>query len=61
MARIDRLAGRIKDVVKVAAVLGREFEVRILSQMLQADVLPDVQEAGARANLDGPERMALSL
>jgi predicted ATPase/class 3 adenylate cyclase len=45
MARIDRLAGHIKEVVKVAAVLGREFEVRILSQMLQTDVLPKVQEA----------------
>ena len=45
MARIDRLAGHIKEVVKVAAVLGREFEVRILSQMLQTDALPKVQEA----------------
>ncbi len=29
----------------VAAVLGREFEVRILSQVLRADVLPDVKAA----------------
>lgn len=45
IARIDRLTVHVKEVVKVAAVLGREFEVRILSQVLRADVLPDVKIA----------------
>lgn len=45
IARIDRLTAHVKEVVKVAAVLGREFEVRILSQVLRADVLPDVKAA----------------
>lgn len=45
IARIDRLTAQVKEVVKVAAVLGREFEVRILSQVLRADVLPDVKAA----------------
>ena len=45
IARIDRLANEIKEAVKAAAVLGREFEVRLLSQMLQEDVLPRVEKA----------------
>jgi len=41
-ARLDRLTGAVKDVVQTAAVLGREFEVRVLAQMLRDDAaLPD--------------------
>jgi len=45
VARIDRLAQQVKGIVQSAAVLGREFAVPILAQMLQVDVLPDVQHA----------------
>ena len=37
VARLDRLTQDVKQVVQTAAVLGREFEVRVLSQMLQGD------------------------
>jgi class 3 adenylate cyclase/tetratricopeptide (TPR) repeat protein len=36
-ARLDRLTQAVKQVVQTAAVLGREFEVNILSQMLRED------------------------
>jgi class 3 adenylate cyclase/tetratricopeptide (TPR) repeat protein len=47
IARLDRLAQEIRDVVQTAAVLGREFEVRLLSRMLQDDdrLLAKVAEA----------------
>ena len=38
IARLDRLAAQVKAVVQTAAVLGREFEVLILSRMLRDDV-----------------------
>jgi len=41
VARLDRLAGQVRAVVQTAAVLGQEFEVRILSQMLHDPQLPD--------------------
>jgi len=37
IARLDRLAAQVKAVVQTAAVLGREFEVQILSHMLRDD------------------------
>jgi class 3 adenylate cyclase/tetratricopeptide (TPR) repeat protein len=37
IARLDRLAREVQDVVQTAAVLGREFEVRLLDHMLQGD------------------------
>lgn len=37
VARLDRLAARVKAVVQTAAVLGREFQVQVLSQMLRDD------------------------
>ncbi len=37
VARLDRLAAQIKAVVQTAAVLGQEFEVQVLSQMLKDD------------------------
>ena len=45
IARLDRLALAVKQVVQAAAVLGREFELHVLSQMLEADVSDMVQEA----------------
>jgi len=45
MARVDRLPQEIKRVVKVAAVLGREFEVPVLSQMLQNEVSSQIYAA----------------
>lgn len=45
IARIDRLSQSVKDVVKAAAVLGREFDDRVLAHMLQADVSEQVRIA----------------
>lgn len=45
IARVDRLAQEVKDVVKAAAVLGREFDDRVLARMLQADVAEEVRAA----------------
>ena len=45
IARIDRLERNIKEVVKVASVLGREFETRILSEVLRMDVETMIQGA----------------
>ncbi|MGC9396129.1 MAG: tetratricopeptide repeat protein [Anaerolineae bacterium] len=38
IARLDRLEAQVKALVQTAAVLGREFEVLILSRMLHDDV-----------------------
>jgi len=43
IARIDRLPQPVKDVVKAASVLGREFEDRIIAHMLQSDVTLEVK------------------
>jgi len=45
IARVDRLAQNVKDVVKAAAVLGREFDDRVLARMLEADVTEEVRTA----------------
>jgi len=45
IARVDRLAQNVKDVVKAAAVLGREFDDHILAHMLAADVAAEVRAA----------------
>jgi tetratricopeptide (TPR) repeat protein len=37
VARVDRLAARVKAIVQTAAVLGREFEIDVLSRMLKDD------------------------
>ncbi|MCB0037743.1 MAG: AAA family ATPase, partial [Anaerolineales bacterium] len=39
VARLDRLTNEVKQVVQTAAVLGREFSVRVLMQMLREDEL----------------------
>ncbi len=45
MARIDRLSKQIKQVVKVAAVIGREFDTQLLSMLLNRNVLPEMKVA----------------
>jgi predicted ATPase len=37
VARLDRLSQQVKEMVQTASVLGREFEVRVLGEMLRAD------------------------
>ena len=49
IARLDRLAAQVKAVVQTAAVLGREFEVAVLSRMLRAIDMPAIQEAEREA------------
>ncbi len=52
IARVDHLADDIKASVKAAAVLGQEFEVRLLSTMLQqledSDATPEVESCVQR-------------
>jgi len=43
IARIDRLSQQVKELVKVAAVLGREFDVLLLSAVLKRDVLYQIK------------------
>jgi class 3 adenylate cyclase/tetratricopeptide (TPR) repeat protein len=47
VARLDRLTQNVKEVVQTAAVLGREFEIRLLSRMLHDD--PAIQAKVAQA------------
>jgi len=48
VARLDRLTEEVREVVQTAAVLGREFEVRVLAVMLQNDT--QLPEKVARAS-----------
>jgi predicted ATPase/class 3 adenylate cyclase len=47
IARLDQLTHQVKEVVQAASVLGREFEIQILSRMLVNDVSldDDIDEA----------------
>ena len=45
IARIDRLAQRVKEVVQTAAVLGIEFELDILTKMMQDNITNEVNQA----------------
>jgi class 3 adenylate cyclase/tetratricopeptide (TPR) repeat protein len=47
-ARIDRLAHRVKEVVKAASVIGREFEQRLLAAVVGVDVGAEVKQAEGR-------------
>ncbi|MCU0610612.1 MAG: tetratricopeptide repeat protein [Candidatus Eisenbacteria bacterium] len=47
-ARIDRLAGQLRDAVKHASVLGREFNIRLLDAMLNGERTEMLLEAGSR-------------
>src|SRR5207237_3327044 len=37
VARLDRLVAQVKAIVQTAAVLGHEFEIMVLSEMLRGD------------------------
>ena len=45
VARIDRLSKQVKEVVKVAAVIGREFDLQLLSTLLERDILAEAKVA----------------
>lgn len=47
MARIDQLVQEVRDVVQTAAILGREFELLILSHILREDLRLDEKVAEA--------------
>lgn len=50
IARLDRLVQQVKDVVQTAAVLGREFELTVLREMLHDDTaLPQKVQAAEQA------------
>jgi class 3 adenylate cyclase/tetratricopeptide (TPR) repeat protein len=54
-ARLDRLVAEVREVVGTAAVLGREFEVRLLSRMLKGDeTLPGKVAAAEKAAIWSP-------
>jgi predicted ATPase len=57
IARLDRLTQHVKETVQTASVLGREFEVRVLSEMLRADdnFLSHIAQA-ENANIWTPDR-----
>lgn len=48
VARLDRLSRDIRETVQTAAVLGREFEVRLLSQMLHNRHVEELVQAAER-------------
>ena len=45
VARLDRLPSAVKEVVQTAAVLGREFDARLLSLILQRDLSKEMKVA----------------
>ncbi|MGB0839346.1 MAG: AAA family ATPase [Chitinophagales bacterium] len=45
MARIDQLSQQVKEVVKAASVLGREFEVKLLNAMLKRETTLELTQA----------------
>ena len=52
VARLDRLTQSVREVVQTAAVLGREFEVRLLADMLRAEPrLPDTIAEAERQDI----------
>ncbi|HET7376829.1 MAG TPA: tetratricopeptide repeat protein, partial [Anaerolineae bacterium] len=52
IARLDRLTAQVKAVVQTASVLGQEFEVRVLSEMLRSEQnLPGQIKAAEAASI----------
>lgn len=49
MARVDRLSEKVKETVKTAAVIGREFEIPILGEVMKAN--PVFMMANASENV----------
>ncbi|GAK59695.1 guanylate cyclase [Candidatus Vecturithrix granuli] len=58
IARLDHLSAEVKEAVKTAAVIGKEFEVKLLSAVLQRDlrendpILREAQQAQIWQRLD---------
>lgn len=61
VARLDRLSQSVKETVQTAAVLGREFELQILSAMLRMDFLSTEQSLTSelRQNIEQAEQAAI--
>ncbi len=51
ISRIDRLSSKLKNTVQTAAVLGKEFEVQILSEMLKNENMQSVLTGGEEEGL----------
>lgn len=52
VARLDRLAQEVREIVQTAAVLGREFELQLLSTMLQdGEVVAQLAERAEQAGI----------
>jgi class 3 adenylate cyclase/tetratricopeptide (TPR) repeat protein/PII-like signaling protein len=55
IARLDQLTQHVRETVQTASVLGREFELRLLAQMLREDrELPQNVKYAERANIWAP-------
>ena len=52
IARLDQLARKVKESIQTASVLGREFEIQVLLQMLR-------EEEGAREHIAEAEKAAI--
>ncbi len=53
-ARIDRLSLELKEAVQIAAVLGREFDVRVLGRLLGREDIASVLEQGRSEQIWAP-------
>lgn len=51
IARLDRLTGELKSGVQIAAVLGQEFDIQVLSSMLQGRDKEFLLSVGVRENI----------
>ena len=49
MARVDRLSEKVKETVKTAAVIGREFEIPVLDEVMKANPIFMAKEASENA------------
>ena len=45
ISRIDRLSQRVKEVVQTASILGNEFKIDVLSQILKANITKEINQA----------------
>lgn len=51
VARIDRLGPKLKSVIQAAAVLGQNFDAKVLAALLEDDDMPQHLSAGAEAGV----------
>lgn len=52
MARIDRLSSELKDTIQIASVLGREFEILVLKELIDILCRMDSDSTGVLRNVD---------